>query len=296
MKKVIFTGFVLMSFVALARAQVDFDRGVNLKETISKARNSELAVPEARFGSRYTRDCARFSFGPDAGDITSDKVWLHSMEYVQECNTVMQPGPNGTPVPVQSCYERPGMSWNQTAQIKMAARKLWPWERESFDVCLDGPWMDLYVNEAGYKYSVNRAGDYDTLFTLAPLQKVALDPDANGLNMGAFYYVKGLYTFGVNDSWAKEYAWEKVVIHIELFKDNPFWFDSSQGSKDFTFDTREGYTMYFSVKDLESKGPAEPADTRGASKFYLKWSFKRVGAISADTFMKKDQTPSIEAE
>ena len=115
MKTLILAALISMGFLAAARAQVSFDQGVNVNSFISQAANSDLAVPEARY-SHYSRDCARFTFGPSDAELLSERVMLRSMEYVQECHTVMQPtGPNGQLVPVQQCWERPGMSWTQSA-------------------------------------------------------------------------------------------------------------------------------------------------------------------------------------
>lgn len=318
MKKVIFAALVITGFIAAANAQVNFNKGVDVKDFVSQAVNSDLAVPAApapRIG-QYSRDCARFSFGPSDKELVSERVYLRSTEYetvchtqmVQQCHTVMVPGPNNTQVaqqqchmvPQQYCYERPGMTWTQTGQIKVNPRKLLPWERESFEICMQGPWMDLYINAAAYKYTARREGNYDTLFELAPQYKVAMKADENGLNYGDFSYAGGKFTFKVNDRWAKEYAGEKVAIKIDLYRDGAWIFNGYKGSKEFTFDAAEGYTMTFDEKDLEKAsdedGTYRDGDDRGAKKYFLKWGFKRVGAISKDNFVKKDKTPTIEAK
>ncbi|OGR62246.1 MAG: hypothetical protein A2X31_11860 [Elusimicrobia bacterium GWB2_63_22] len=316
MKKAIFAALVFTGFIAAANAQVDFNRGFEVKDVISQAVSADLAIPAAPAAKigHYSRDCARFSFGPSGEAITSEKVYLRSTEYetvchtqyVQQCHTVMVPGPNGTQVPsqschmvpVQNCYERPGMTWSQYGQIKVEVRKLLPWERENFEVCLQGPWMDLYVNAAAYKYSAKREGNYDTLFVLTPQYKVAMKADENGINYGNFAYADGKFVFQVNDKWAKEYAGEKVAIKVDLYSEGWWVFDGYKGSKEFTFDVAEGYTMTFNEKDLEKPAAEDNTyrdgdDDRAAKKYFLKWGFKRVGAISKDNFVKKDKTPVI---
>lgn len=296
MKKLMLAALVSAGLLAAANAQVNFDQGVNVKDLVSQARTADLAIPmPASNRGSYTRDCARFSFGPSDTELLSERVYLRSTEYVTECHTVMVPGPNGTMVPSQQCYERPGMTWHQTGQIKIEPRKLLAWERESLEICLNGPWLDLYANAVAYKYSAKRVGNYDTLFVLTPKEKVAMRPDEDGLSAGEFSYADGKYTFKVNDKWAKEYAGEKTAITVELFKDNPNWFDSSKGSKEFTFDAAESYTLTFSQDDLVKAQP-EREEIRGSKKFYVKWGFKRVGVISKDNFVKKGETPSIEAK
>ncbi len=314
MKKAIFAALVFTGFIAAASAQVNFNQGFEVKDVISQAVNADLVIPAAPAANRgtYSRDCARFSFGPSDEAITSEKVYLRSTEYetvcttqyVQQCHTVMVPGPNGTQVPsqscqmvpVQNCYERPGMSWNQYGQIKVDARKLFPWERESFEVCLQGPWMDLYVNAAAYKYSARREGNYDALFVLTPQNKVAMKADENGVNYNDFAFADGKFVFKAADKWAKEYAGEKVVINVDLYSEGWWVFNGYKGSKEFTFDAADLYTMAFTEADLtkaETTDPATRGDDRAAKKFFLKWSFKRVGAISKDNVVKKDKTPSI---
>ena len=315
MNKIICAVLVCAAFTAAAEAQVNFDQGVNTTRFSAQAVSADLSVPKPLYGiGRYTRDCARFSFGPSEAELVSEKVRLQSIEYIQECqthyvqqcHTVYHPGPNNTQipsqqchmVPVQQCYERPGMSWRQTGQIKMAARKLLPWERESFDVCLEGPWMHLFVNDAAYKYSVKREGNYDALYELAPLNKIPMKADEKGLNFSALTYdaAAKAYKFEVSDRWAAEYAGDKVTIDISLYKDNPNWFDGYRGSREFTLDAAAGYAMTFTEKDLSTEKVVAEEDTKGAKKYYLQWGFKRVGAVSKDNHMKKDETPRVEVK
>lgn len=310
MKKVFCAVIACAALAAQASAQVDFDRGVNTKLFAEKAA-AELPVARPVPGfSHYSRDCARFAFGPADGDQVSDRLWLRSTEYIQECrtdyvqqcHTVMVPGPNHTQVPqqqcqtvpVQHCWERPGMTWSQTAQVKVLARKLLPWERESFDVCLEGPWANFYVNEAAYKYSVGRQGNYDALYELAPQYKVPMAADENGLGYVDFSYSDGKFNFKVSDRWAKEYAGEKVAIKVDLYSEGWWVFNGYKGSKEFTFDAAGEYAMTFDEKDLEKPASDDRSeDFRGAKKYFLKWGFRRVGAISKNDFVKKDKTPSI---
>jgi hypothetical protein len=312
MKKLL-TAAVLLGFAAAAKAEINFDQGVDVKAAIEQAsgKSADLPVPDRYIGhSRYTRDCVRFGFGPSDTEQISEKVWLRSQEYiedchtqyVQQCHTVMVPGPNNTQVPqtqcvtrpVTHCYERPGQSWREAVQVKVEPRKLFPWERDSFEVCLEGPWSRLYVNQAAYKYSVDKTGNYDTLYTLTPGKKIAMDPDKSGIEAVEFSGEKGEYTFTVSDKWGGEYAGEKVAIKVELYRQISFWPDSYKGEKEFVFDAARGYTMKFTEKDLQ-KAVADD-NYRGPKKFYLKWGFKRLGSISTDKFIKKDDTEAIEAK
>ncbi len=296
MKKVLLAAFVFAGFNAAVYARVDFDRGVDVKEVVSQAAAAELelpAVPAAKIGT-YSRDCVRFTFGPEDSGALTEKVYLRSTEYETVCHTVMVPGPNGTQVPQQNCYERPGMTWYEYGQIRMADRKLFPWERESFDMCLYGPWLDLYVNGAAYRYTAKREGGNGyTLFTLTAHEKTPMKPDENGISFSAFSYSGGKFVLKVSDKWAAEYAGEKVAIKVELYKDNALFFDTFKGEKEFIFDAAGNYEMVFSEDDL-AKPEADDGDLRGAKKYYAKWGFRRIGSISKDNFVKKDKTPVVE--
>jgi hypothetical protein len=293
--------FGIISLTGNLSAEVNFDQVVDIKSEL-KAVSEDLNVPVPQpnkypVHSYYTTDCARFSFGPSDNEITSEKVWLFSTEYVQECYMVPVHGPNGQVHYVERCYERPGMTYRQAGQINIKPRKLFPWERESFEICLRGPWMNLYIDEAAYKYTVRKVGNYDTLFELSPQHKIAMKPDINGLNPLEFSYDNETkkYKFVIKDEWAKEYEGEKVAIKVELYRSIPNWFDSYKGEKEWTFDIAPSYEMSFTEKDLEQpRNDNNDPVMRGPKKFYLKWGFKRIGNISKDTFMKKGKTNEIE--
>jgi hypothetical protein len=257
--------------------------------------NTDIPMPKYHGGHRYyTRDCARWTFGPSDNEIISERVRLYSQEYVEECYYTPS-GPNGQLV--EHCYNRPGASWRQSGQISIKPRKLLVWEQETFEVCLEGPWMDLYQHEVAYKYAVDRKGHYDVLFVLNPLYKIQTDPDINGLQFVEFTYNETAKTFklNVNDIWAKDYAGEKVLIKAELRRDIPFWFDSSLGKREFLLDVAPNYEIVIDPKQLVNR-EADFNDIKAAKvkKYYVKWGFKRIGKLSKDTFMKKGDTPRIE--
>lgn len=292
---------VIVSLASVVYAGVNFDQDLNTKQIINAPYDPGYTpIPaSARDFNRYTRDCRRYTFSSSENEITTERIWLTSQEYVQQCYTTYVPGPNGQQIPQQNCYERPGMTYNRYAQINLKPRKLYPWERETFEVCLEGPWMDLNIIEAGYKYSVQTVGNYDTLYVLTPQHKIAMDPDLSGLEMTDFSYNKDTkkFTFKVSDKWANEYAGEKVSIKIELKKSISGWFDSSLGEKEFTFDISPNYEMVFSEEDLV-KPQSNDEVNKDVKLFndkgrYLNWGFKRLGTISKDTYMKKGETPVI---
>ncbi len=304
MKKMVVLS-LFIGLTSLVYGEVNFDAGVSKDKLIQEA--GKLSIPDVRYGIpgsiRYTRDCARFNFGPSDGEVTSDKIWLRSEEYITDCYITYVPGPNGQQLPQQHCYEGPGMTYRSQAQINIKSRKLYPWEKEIFEVCLEGSRLDIYTIEAAYKYKITRNGYNDVLFVLYPERKIPTKPDLDGLNYTEFSYDKETkkYTFKVSDKWAKEYAGEKVYIKIELKKDKANWFDSSLGIKEYTFNISDNYTMEFSEDELVKpqydndndsyKGGEKLFETRG---YYLKWGFKRIGEISKDTYMDKGETSRIQ--
>ncbi|MCM2266637.1 MAG: hypothetical protein NDI60_02560 [Elusimicrobiales bacterium] len=295
MKKAILAATAAFGLAAAASAQVNFDQGVSVNDFVGQAVSADVQVPLALPGRTHTtRDCVRFTFGPEDSGALTQKVYLRSQEYVTECYTTV--GPNNQPV--QHCSERPGMTWYEYGQIKMADRALLPWEKESFDMCLQGPWLDLYLNAAAYRYSAKRESKPGyTLFTLTSHERTPMKADEDGLSYADFSYADGKYTFKVTDKWAKEYAGENVAIKVELYKDNAVFFDTFKGEKEFSFAAAEGYTMTFAESELTRPEPADPVSgDRGAKKYFLKWGFKRLGVISKDNFVKKDKTPSVEVK
>jgi len=196
------------------------------------------------------------------------------------------------------CIERPHDVFRRTAQVTMAPRQLLPWENDSFEVCMEGPRMDIRTRSAAYSYNIKELGQYDVRYEITPLYKVATDPDKNGLSAGEFSYAGGKFTFKVSERWAQEYAGEKVAIKVELYKDGFLFFNSFKGDKEFTFDTANGYEMAFAESELNtSKAMMTPEDnTRGPKKYYVKWGFKRLGNVSTGEFVKKDSTEKIEVK
>lgn len=299
----------ILMFVPFTYAQsVDFDKGVS-KDVI--VHNDNYHVPPVGHihpgFSRFTRDCAGFSFGPSDNEIMSDRVRLRSDEYETVCHTYYVPGPNGEQIPQQNCYERFVRSYNRTVQLNIKPRKLFPWERERFEVCLEGDWLTITSIQQAYKYQIKEVGYYDVLYELYPQHRIKTAPDLNGLNVKEFSYNKETkkYRFVVTDKWAEDfYKGEKTYIKIELKKDKANWFDPSLGIKELVFDAANEYVMEFSEDELvkpqqnnedewdnDYKSGEKLFETRG---YYLKWGFKRLDSqISTDKYMDKGETERI---
>jgi len=317
-------------------AEIDFDKGVDVKEAVEKAATMVPPPPPgypvhdyhpgvwdgpnfygypgpAPHHIRYTRDCRNFNFGPAAGAQESGMVRLESVEYVQECHYVPDPPPPPKPpqpgTPGQpphhpkadnkgmECHERPADIFRRSVQLSLGARQLLPWENETFEVCMEGPRVNLRKLETAYAYDVRETGHYDLRYELTPLYKVPQSPDKSGLYVAEFSNANGKFTFNVSDRWAQEYAGEKVLIKVDLYKDGFLFFNTLKGSKEFTFDAAGRYEMNFSESELTKPEQQDPEPNyRGAKKYYLRWGFKRVGSISTGEFVKKDQTDKIEVK
>jgi hypothetical protein len=85
------------------------------------------------------------------------------------------------------------------------------------------------------------------------------------------------------------------MIKVELIKDGFLFFNSSQGEKEFTFDTANSYQLAFVEGDLtKTKDYVDTSsDIRGPKKFFVKWGFSRVGSVSTNEYVKKGDTDKI---
>lgn len=344
-----------LGFTATAGAEVNFDKGVDVKSVIEQAKNSDVKSPYPYYGphrARFSRECKSFSFGPSQFAQASERAYLSSTEYIEECRFVPnpppppppppQPNPNGpkpgNPTPpghpkasevkdyypgqpgynnngfdngphgsysysghygnqqgTWYCHERRGREFRATAQLNIAPRQLFPWESERFEMCMEAERVELDTRNSPYRYFVDRQGMYDVTFNLTPNYRTPTAPDEAGLYLTAFAFRDGKFVLSVSDRWAREYAGEKVAIDVELMKDGFLFFNSSQGKKTFNLDAAGSYELAFAEGDLEKT--AEYVDTsndmRGPKKFYVKWGFRRVGAVSTNERIGKGSTDKI---
>ncbi len=201
-----------------------------------------------------------------------------------------QNGHDGTWV----CRERAGQTFRATAQLNVAPRQLYPWESESFNVCMEGQRVDFNTGSSPYSYSVDRVGLYDLTFNLTPNYRVPTAPDADGLYATGFSHKDGKFTLSVGDRWAREYAGETVLIKVELMKDGFLFFNSNKGEKTFTFSAASGYELVFAEGDLtKTKEFVDDSADKGAKKYFVKWGFQRVGRVSTNDYVKKGDTEKI---
>lgn len=265
---------LLLLLGAQARAQQAFDAKAVLaeaKESASEAVSIEPAA--AGLTRRYDSDCVRFTFGADDAPV-SEAVWLRSTEWVEECVWTGDPRHGGG----RQCWERPGYSYNERVQVTLKDRKkLYPWETDSFRVCLQGPWLDATQLATAYDYRMVSGGNRNGNLVLTPGNKRQMKPDASAITG----QVQSDGTLKLSDRWASHYAGEKLVLKLKVNREIRNWPDSTVGEKEL-----ELSAVPASV-DLK-----EFAKLEAGKRYYVKIEFKRVGSISKADWVSGGKTPA----
>jgi len=288
------------SFPSVANAGnsgVNFDQGISVSDILKQAKAGAAAektvIQPAYIGqTRYDRDCVTVTFSATDKPV-SDRFSLRSTEWVTECHNTggggTYPGPGGHPVPVpptQNCWERPGFHYNEVAQVTLQDRQpLLPWEYDKFQVCLEGPWLSLYSLAAAYDYKMVQGGNRDGNFILAPIKKLAMKPDPVGITAQAF---TADMVLTLKDKWASYYQGEQTVLKVALRKEVSFWPDQTVIEKDITLAPADLYTVNFMdyAKEFTQKLEA-------GRKYYVQYSFQRIGRISKPDLMKVGDTEKV---
>ncbi|MBI5624688.1 MAG: hypothetical protein HY924_12990 [Elusimicrobia bacterium] len=277
--------FALLAATVRAEAPaLDFDQGVNASDVLKAAK---AAAADSKVGKdvvvrplyrRYDRDCVNFTIGADDAPQT-EAVWLRSTEWVQECHPT---GPNGA----QTCYDRPGYTYRERASVAIRDRgRLFPWEYDSFDVCLEGPWLNIWSRETAYEYKTVRGGTYNGGFVLSPVKKLRMKPDPAGIRVQALSpQLAALF----RDKWASYYAGETVVLSLKLRKSVPGWFDATLLERELSFAAAETYGVDFMAFAGEFSQKLE-----AGKPYYVEYSFKRLSKISTDKLQKAGESDKV---
>lgn len=286
MTKFLMAAVVAALGVAAAQAApaVSFDDGVDAKAFLSEAKKAAKAdktdLKAAGLKYRAERDCARFTFSPD-GPTTSEAVWLRSTEYDEECTQTGDPRHGGG----RFCHEVPRWTHRERVQLELRNRqKLFPWERETFEVCLEGSWLNLYAIRTAHEYKANRSGgDY----VLNAGARKAMDPDVNGIAAGAPTAKDKALAVEFKDQWASYYTGEKVKIKAALRREVEGWFDPTLKEVELEFDAADAYTIDFNAYAKDFSEALKPG-----KKYYVEWGFSRIGKVSKPTYMKVGDGPT----
>lgn len=254
-------------------AAVDFDQGVDASAILKQAKQAAKAdtkVVDAQYvgGRRTIRDCVTVSFGANDPAV-SPTFSLRSQEYIEECYQTGDPRNGGG----RHCYERPGMSYHELASVTLQDRKpLLPWERDTFQVCLDGPWLSIYDVETAYDYRLISGGSYNGRYVLAPGRKTAQRPDP----VGVLGELDASMKFSLKDKWASYYPGETIEIKYKLKKHVENWFDPVIVEGSVTVPVAESYLV-----DL-----SKSSGLQNGKSYYVEYSIRRIGSVSTDKFTR----------
>jgi hypothetical protein len=271
MKTRILLSLVLTVAATEARAvssAIDFDQGVSAAAALASAGALPAYSPVLPAHDYYTRDCATFVFGPDS-PLRAGPVWLHSTSWGRDCR-----GPWSNPWDSQRpCFSFPSFSYTESVKLTLLERKpLLPWERDTFQVCLEGPFLSAYALSAAYEYrqAPNRLrGD----FAFSPGKKVPMAPDAAGITQRAL--TSGL-ELKLNNKCASIYPVEKVRLHLYLVQVilGPLT-GTILDTTSPALPTATSYEINLLDFAEEFKSPLRPGAT-----YFVKYSFRREGSVS----------------
>ncbi|MBI5245772.1 MAG: hypothetical protein HY923_01215 [Elusimicrobia bacterium] len=257
---------------------VNFDQAVDvsalLKDAKAAAKKDKTVVQSDYYpgGRRTVSDCVSVSFG--ANDPASSPSFdLRSTEYVEECYNTGDPRHGGG----RQCYERVGYTYHERASVTIRDRQaLLPWERDTFRVCLDGPWLDIRALETAYDYRLISGGSRDGNYLLAPGKKIAQRPDP----VGVLGELDETMKFTLTDRWAAYYAGQQIEIKYTLKKDVPNWFDPTIAEGAWNPVVAASYSVDLSKNKFES-----------GKKYYVEYSIRRLGGkVSTEAWTKTLET------
>ncbi|MFH2203411.1 MAG: hypothetical protein ABIJ96_09875 [Elusimicrobiota bacterium] len=295
---------------------LNFDQGVDVSGLVKEAKKEVKAAGvnskfEARpLFRREERDCATVSFRP--GDpMTSERISLESRIYEEICYNIPDAPRHPRPHPrkgdrigdrrpnhsynakSRECHERWVSTERRQARIEVSGRgEMLPWERDIFQVCLQGQWLSAHVVDASHKYSLDVPGwNGDTVLARA-LSKNRANPDPNGIQAAfGFDQETGSFSLQLKDRWIEFYEGEKVTVEVRLVRYYKNWFDSTALKTEITIPAAEVHRVNFADYAQELSGDLKPG-----KEYYVKWRFKRVGQISNDKWQDYRETEKVTYE
>jgi len=257
-------------------ADVNFDQGVDVPgilQQAKKAAKADAVVVDAQYigGRRTVADCVTVSFGAN-DEAVSPTFTLRSVEYVEECYQTGDPRNGGG----RQCYERVGNTYHERASVAIQDRlPLLPWERDTFRVCLDGPWLSLGAIETAYDYRRISGGNYNGAYIVAPGRKIAQRPDP----VGVLGELDSSMKLTLKDKWTSYYAGESIEIKYALKKHVENWFDPVIAEGTVSSAVAESYLVDLSKNKFEN-----------GKSYYVEYSIRRIGKVSKDSFTRTLET------
>lgn len=257
---------------------VSFDQGVNVPRLLEDLKARAGTVQEVAASSyRTERDCASVVFRKD-DPLVSPRVHLVSREYRDVCHT----GPQGR----VWCREEVVWTEHRSVRVEISGRgEMLPWERDVFEVCLDGRWLRAWTVDASHEYSLSdRYGD---LIEARALRKTRSMPDPGGISAESFRFdpASANFTLELKDRWIRYYQGESVGLELEIKRHRDNWFDETVLSKSLTLPAAESLRVKFADYVSEVTGSLKPG-----REYYVKWRFKRIGAVSKDKWVSHRET------
>lgn len=301
--------------VSALETPLNFDQGVDVSGVVQELKGE---VKKANFGgpldgigaySREERDCADISFGPN-DPTTSERVYLESRIYEWRCygdrgrryprdpyyprRGIDRPGVPYIPPPDigrrrgRDCYEEWVRTERRRARVMIQGRgEMLPWERDVFQVCLQGDWLTAHVRDASHKYDLEVPGWRGDTVMANAIRKTRSQPDPYGIKETAFRFDEGAGNFVLElaDRWIEYYEGEKVGFTLKLRRYHKNWFDSTVLKKEITIPASATARINFADFVGEVSGELKPG-----KKYYVEWRFKRIGKVSKDDWQKYRET------
>jgi len=273
----------LLALSLSARAQVpaaDFDQGVDAKSALSTAREgakSEKPV-QAAYYDRYDTDCADVIL--DANTTRSEQFELASRIYEERCYPT---GPHGE----QSCHEELAYVERRVLDLRVDGRgPMLPWEKDVFEVCLSGWWLNARVIDASHEYALDVPDHMHSGTIVAKAgKKVPSLPDADGIAMTSFEPGTGDFNLQFADKWSQYYQGEQTVLRIVLKHDA--FLGATILDKEIALPPAAEYKLR--LADYSSEFKNKP---KVGHKYIVKWSFKRAGSVSKQAYVKEKKSDS----
>jgi hypothetical protein len=261
----------LLTLLAAAPASAALSEG--FKEKLAASAPAPVAASSPIRSQRYDSDCVSVSF--NATDAAaSERFMLRSQEWVWECVNTGDPRRGGG----RQCWERPGFSWSRVVRVERTELKpMLPWEKDSFQVCLQGPWLDSRPLRTSHKYRLVSDGRDGTI-AYAPGEKLLTRPDPAGVTIAS---LSSAFTLTLSDRWADHYAGESIRLKITVKKDKIFSPTAGEFSVDLPAASSYRLDLAAKVKLEAGKG------------YFVKVEFQRPGKVSSDEAVSGGQSTTV---
>jgi len=281
-------GLFFAGFASAAETpSVGFDSGIdvpgmveNLKEE-AQAASIEPGEYKPLF-DRTERDCVTISFHPD-DPLTSERVHLESRMYRERCHTWTDHEGRSH----RECHDE----WVRTERARVNIRiegrgEMLPWERDVFEICLDGNWLHAWTVGASHDYDLDVPYRDGTIEARAG-RKIASNPDPRGITAADFAFDPGSKSFKLKlaDRWSSHYQGEKVRFELKLRRYYKNWFDNTVLKTEVELPAAEAYSFDFADYLDQLDG-----EIKKGKEYYAEWRFKRVGKISKDSWQKSQES------